>query len=137
MSNFETKSDNKREMLAGGMVRSPAGNKPDYTLIRKGPMLQRWAELLTRGAKVYGKNNWLLATTSSDTAARESTKARYLESAARHFEQWLAGDRDEDHAAAVMFNLNGYEHMLDTDRPAVGGVAANLTPGETDVEILP
>lgn len=114
---FETVSSDARVDLAGGMVRSPSDDKIDYTLIRKGPLFKRWAELLARGAKVYGKNNWLLGTKSTDTEARKVTKDRYLESAARHFEQWLAGDRSEDHAAAVMFNMNGYEAMLDTDPP--------------------
>jgi hypothetical protein len=112
---FRTESDDRRENLAGGMVRSPSDGKVDYTLVRKGPLFERWAALLARGAKVYGKNNWLLATESTDAAARDKTKARFAESAARHFEQWLSGDRSEDHAAAVLFNLNGYEHMLDTD----------------------
>ena len=26
-------------------------------------------------------------------------------------EQWLAGESDEDHAAAIIFNLNGAEHV--------------------------
>jgi hypothetical protein len=36
---------------------------------------------------------------------------RFRESAARHFVQWMNGERDEDHAAAVVFNLNGYEYV--------------------------
>lgn len=115
VAEFETKADDKREQLAGGMVRSPSTGKPDYTLIRKGPLFERWAALLSRGAVVYGKNNWMLALASTDIAEREKTKERYRESAARHFEQWLRGDRDEDHAAAIVFNLNGLEAMLDTD----------------------
>jgi hypothetical protein len=35
---------------------------------------------------------------------------RFRMSAARHFEQWLRGDTDEDHAAAVFFNINGAEY---------------------------
>jgi len=115
---FETKSDDKREQLANGMVRSPAGDKVDWTLIRKGPMYRRWAELLNRGAKIYGKNNWMQALLSTDRDAREKTKERFKESAARHFEQWLNGERDEDHAAQTLFNLNGYEAMLETDHLA-------------------
>lgn len=115
---FRTESDDRRENLAGGMVRSPSDGKVDYTLVRKGPLFERWAALLARGAKVYGKNNWLLAMESTDVEARNKTKARFAESASRHFEQWLSGDRSEDHAAAVLFNLNGFEHMLDTDGAA-------------------
>lgn len=117
MAEFETKSDDQREQLAGGMVRSPAGDKQDWTLIRKGPLLKRWVALLSRGARVYGKNNWLKALLSTVKADRDKTKERFQESAARHFEQWINGDRDEDHAAAVIFNMNGYEAMLETDPP--------------------
>lgn len=112
---FETKDSGKRIDLANGMVRDTADNKPDYMLVRKGPLFQRWAELLSRGAKKYGKNNWHKSVTSNPGDAREATRARWLESAARHFEQWLAGDRSEDHAAAVIFNMNGYEAMREHD----------------------
>jgi hypothetical protein len=36
---------------------------------------------------------------------------RFRASAVRHFVQWLQGATDEDHAAAVIFNLNGYEYV--------------------------
>lgn len=127
MAEFETKSDDQREQLAGGMVRSPAGDKQDWTLIRKGPLLKRWVALLSRGARVYGKNNWLKALLSTVKADRDKTKERFQESAARHFEQWINGDRDEDHAAAVIFNMNGYEAMLETD-PAIVQLQRNAMP---------
>jgi hypothetical protein len=41
-------------------------------------------------------------------------KAEYLrfkESALRHFIQWIDGNVDEDHAAAVLFNINGAEYI--------------------------
>jgi hypothetical protein len=113
---FVTVADDKRETLAGGMVRSPSGNKTKWHLVSRGPMLERWAELLTRGAIVYGADNWMQALKETDLVKRHETKERFVESAARHFNQWLQGDRKEDHAAAVIFNLNGYEAMLATDR---------------------
>ncbi len=112
---FETKATGEKEELANGMVRSPSGTKPNWLLVTKGPLLKRWMELLGRGAVVYGPNNWTLALTATNLAERAKTKERYRESAARHFMQWLNGDRDEDHAAGVVFNLNGYEAMLETD----------------------
>jgi hypothetical protein len=74
-------------------------------------MLKRWTVHLTKGAEKYpevapGVSNWTLA----DGAAEYH---RFRESAARHFEQWLNGDRDEDHAAAVFFNINGAEYVLE------------------------
>ena len=67
-------------------------------------MLKRWAELMTRGAEKYDDDNWMKANSMAEYT-------RFRQSAARHFEQWLAGDRDEDHAAGVIFNINGAEYV--------------------------
>jgi len=112
---FITKTSDTKEQLAGGMVRSTSEGKTLFHLVTRGPMLRRWAELLTRGAKVYGADNWMLALKATDPVERQKTKDRYQESAFRHFIQFMEGDRTEDHAAAVIFNLNGYEAMLATD----------------------
>jgi hypothetical protein len=105
---FVVKDSGAREEYASGMVRDTQDGKPDFLLVRSGPMLERWAEHLTKGAAKYGLDNWTLA--SSEEELR-----RFRSSAARHFEQWLAGDRDEDHAAAVFFNVNASEYVLDKD----------------------
>lgn len=101
---FVVKDSGARQSYASGMVRDTQEGKADFLLIRSGPMLERWAEHLTKGAVKYGPDNWTLA--CSDEELR-----RFRASAARHFEQWLAGDRDEDHAAAVFFNLNAAEYV--------------------------
>lgn len=62
--------------------------------------LKRVAELMTRGAEKYGEWNW---TKGKDQEVHD----RYLRSADRHFKQYLMGERTEDHAAALYFNLNG------------------------------
>lgn len=103
---FVTKDSGKREAFDSGMVRDTEAGKTDYTLIFDGPMLDRWAEHMTRGAQKYAARNWM-------QAAGERELNRFLRSAARHFRQWLRGDRDEDHAAAVIFNINGYEYVRD------------------------
>lgn len=113
---FETKDSGQRQDLANGMVRDVADDKPDWTLLLDGPLLRRWCELLQRGAKKYGKRNWTRCLTANPGDSRDQTKARFLESAFRHFMQWVQGDRDEDHAAAVVFNMNGYEAMLETEK---------------------
>ncbi len=100
------KDSGKREVFEGGMVRDTTEGKVDYLLMRDGPMFQRWAVLLTDGAKKYEKRNWMLA-------AGVPELNRALESAARHFEQWLRGDTDEDHAAAVFFNINEAEYIAE------------------------
>jgi len=101
---FIIKDSGKREEFASGMVRDTSGNKIDYTLIFDGPMLERWAIHLTNGAKKYAKRNWM-------KAAGDAELERFKESALRHFIQWLRGERDEDHAAAVIFNINGVEYV--------------------------
>jgi len=115
MSEFVTKTDGSITPLAGGMVRSDASGKIDYTLAFDGPLFERFAALLSRGAKIYGARNWMKAGVDTDPAAREATKQRYVQSFMRHAMSWLKGERDEDHAAACVFNLNGYEYMLQTD----------------------
>lgn len=112
---FVTKDSGQRENLANGMVRDTTEGKTDYTLVLDGPLIERYAQLLTRGAAKYGKRNWCKAFASTDKTAREATKERFRESAFRHFMQWINGDRSEDHAAAVIFNMNGLEAMLATD----------------------
>lgn len=113
---YETKTTAEK-LVEGTMVRSPDTGKTDYALVYRGPMLRRWAELLSRGAVVYGADNWLEGLREADPAIRTRIKRRYKKSASRHFWQWMMGMRDEDHAAAVYFNLNGYEAMLWTDNP--------------------
>jgi len=101
---FIVKDSGKRESYESGMVRDTAEGKIDYSLVYDGPMLKRWAEHLTKGAKKYAVRNWMKAT-------GEAELERFRESAARHFAQWMEGEVDEDHAAAVLFNINGYEYV--------------------------
>lgn len=101
---FVIKDSGKREQFSSGMVRDISGNKTDYTLILDGPMFERWAIHLTNGAKKYAKRNWM-------KAAGEEEYNRFKESALRHLIQWFHGERDEDHAAAVFFNINGAEYV--------------------------
>lgn len=103
---FTVKDSGRREDFASGMRRDVEDDKPDYTLIRKGPLFRRWAEHLTKGARKYGRHNWTLACSDEEME-------RFQRSASRHFEQWIDGERDEDHAAAVIFNLNAYEYVRD------------------------
>lgn len=105
-SSFIVKDSGKRQEFAGGMVRDVTEGKIDYTLCLDGPMFERWAEHMTKGASKYSKRNWMLA---QDEAVYE----RARESALRHFIAWLKNIRDEDHAAAVYFNINLAEYVRD------------------------
>jgi Domain of unknown function (DUF5664) len=102
--NFTTKDSGKREEFTSGMVRDTQEGKSNIALVYSGPMLERWAGVLTRGAVKYAVDNWMKAN-------GEAELRRFRESAARHFFQWMNGQTDEDHAAAVFFNINGAEYV--------------------------
>jgi hypothetical protein len=107
-----------------GMVRDTSEGKTNYLLIRFGPMLRRWAAHLTKGEAKYpppeiGVPNWTLA-------AGQEELQRFRESACRHFEQWLAGETDEDHAAAVLFNINGAEFVRERLEASGDGASSRL-----------
>lgn len=104
----------ERKEFASGMVRDTDTNKTYWALVASGPMLRRWAVHLTGGARKYARDNWMLA-------SGEEELARFRESAFRHFIQWYYGETDEDHAAAVYFNINGAEFVkekLESSKPA-------------------
>ena len=113
MSRFEVKDSGKREEFEGGMVRDTEEGKVDYSTILNGPMFERWAAHLTKAEKKYndvapGVPNWTLARGTKEYV-------RFKKSALRHFIQWFRGDCDEDHAAAVFFNINGAEYLRGKD----------------------
>jgi hypothetical protein len=90
---FTTKDSGKREEFASGAVRDVQADKPRYDLIPpKG--LRRVADLYARGAVKYEEMNWRKGMPSS----------RIMASLLRHVEAYRAGDRTEDHLAAICFN---------------------------------
>ena len=102
---FVVKDSGARQEFASGMKRDTTEGKVDYTLVFDGPLFERLAQHLTKGAVKYEKRNWMKAA-SLDEADR------FKQSAVRHFIQWFRGDRDEDHFSAAVFNMNGYEYVL-------------------------
>lgn len=101
---FKTKDSGERQQFESGMQRDVQTGKVRYDLALDGPLFQRYAELMTRGAEKYSARNWM-------KAAGDEELERFRASAVRHFIQWYKGDTDEDHAAAVVFNLNGAEYV--------------------------
>ena len=106
---FVIKDSGERKQFESGMVRDVTTGKVEYGRVLDGPMFERWAVHLTKGATKYpdvrpGVANWTLANGPAELA-------RFKESALRHFIQWYRGDNDEDHAAAVFFNINGHEYV--------------------------
>lgn len=106
---YETKDSGERVEYSSGMHRDVTDGKPDFSLILADvpyseQMLTRWAKLMERGATKYGRRNWQLARTDEEIE-------RFKASAFRHFVQWITDENDEDHAAAVMFNINAAEFV--------------------------
>ena len=106
---FTIKDSGKRAKFASGMVRDTSEGKIRYRRCFDGPMFKRWAEHLSKGAIKYpdvspGVANWTLAKSEVECQ-------RFRESAVSHFIDWYYGKLDEDHAAALFFNVNGLEYV--------------------------
>lgn len=107
---FITKDSGTRKEYDSGMRRDAVTGKPMFDLVIPEGMpynqtlLNRWAKLMGRGAEKYGNRNWELADSQEELD-------RFKASAFRHFMQWFSGEIDEDHAAAVMFNINAAEFL--------------------------
>ena len=101
---FEIKDSGDRKTFDSGMVRDTAEGKTDYTLAYDGPMFERYAIHLTKGAVKYAARNWMKANSYAELD-------RAKQSLARHYIQYQRGDVDEDHAAAIMFNINLIEYI--------------------------
>jgi len=108
--NFITKDSGTRQEYKSGMRRDLQDNKPRYDLLiplgSGDNLLKRWAELMERGMTKYGYRNWELANS-------EEELIRFKASAWRHFVQAMSGEEDEDHFAAVCFNLNAIIFLQD------------------------
>lgn len=112
MSEFITKDSGARQEFETGMKRDSQAGKPRYDLIPPKP-LKRLAELYARGAVKYDEWNW----------SQGSPYSRFIASALRHLFQYVMGERDEDHLAAVCFNVMalmhfdevGMDHLNDLD----------------------
>lgn len=108
---FHVLDSGKRAQFASGMVRDTNEGKARFDLLMPlgvpfgDQFFTRVANHLAAGAVKYDARNW-------EQAAGDEEIARFKESAFRHFVQWISGDRTEDHAAAVVFNLLAAETTL-------------------------
>ena len=111
---FEIKDSGERKEFESGMVRDIGRLKARFFRVLAGSMLRRWAEHLHKGQVKYpdvspGVANWTLA-------KGEEELQRFKESAFDHMIDWLEGKEDEDHGAAVFFNINGAEYVKEVIR---------------------
>jgi Domain of unknown function (DUF5664) len=104
MTNYEIKDSGERKEYASGMVRDTQDGKAMFTyLFADGipydeQFITRCALHMTKGFIKYGHRNWERANSAEEVE-------RFRASAMRHLIMWACGMRDEDHAAAVVFNL--------------------------------
>lgn len=107
-SSYTTKDSGVRAEFASGMVRDTEAGKARFDLLFPlgipygQQILTRFAELMERGAVKYEERNW-------EKADGQVEYDRMKRSALRHMIQWFVGETDEDHAAAVMFNIMAAE----------------------------
>lgn len=143
MTTYETKDSGVHQEYESGMRRDSQDGKPRFDLIRtklqpyEEQMVYRYAMLLARGAAKYDARNW------EDGCGQEELD-RAKASLLRHTEQLVAGETDEDHAAAVWFNTQAIEYFrwrlqakkrkrngsAKRRRKAAAKVAATLTDSE-------
>jgi hypothetical protein len=93
---YTTRDSGEREVMETGSQRDTREGKGRFDLIPPFA-LQRLAGLYERGAAKYGDRNWELGQSST----------RFYDSCMRHLVNYMAGDREEDHLAAVMWNAVG------------------------------
>jgi len=97
----ELKDSGKRENFPTGAIREPNDGRGRYDLIS--PIaLRELAIHYERGAEKYMDRNW----------EKGLPLSRHLNSALRHLQNFLAGDRTEDHLSACVFNCFAITHVL-------------------------
>jgi len=92
VSEFVTDDNHKKCTFPTGAKRNDATGKGAYDDFSPLAM-QRVAELLERGASIYGSLNY----------AKGMPMKRTLQSILRHTYQYLSGCRKEDHLSAIIF----------------------------------
>lgn len=96
---FVTKDSGAREQWETGSRRDSREGKGRFDLISP-VALRRLAQLYERGAAKYGDRNW----------ERGQPLSRFLDSAERHLNDYLDGDRSEDHIIACAWNCFAFVH---------------------------
>lgn len=91
---FVVKDSGQREVYDTGANRDVEDNKPRPDLVSTA-FIWRLAEHMRKAIPKYGEGNWLKGISSM----------RMARSALRHLMQYMLGHRDEDHLAAVAFNV--------------------------------
>lgn len=97
---YNLKDSGERQEFSTGARRDIQKGKGYYYLISPF-MLERLAKWLEKGAQKYGERNWELGMPFS----------RFVDSAFRHLVKFMLGMEDEDHLAAIIFNIMAIIHF--------------------------
>lgn len=100
----DQEADN-RALFSTGAVRSKDADDLRYDLIPPGP-LKRLARRYAIGAAKYGDHNWLRGFPAGDV----------FKHLMKHLEAYRAGDREDDHLAAVAWGVFALMHYESTGR---------------------
>lgn len=111
---FTIKDSGERQKYSTGAVRQPSKGKGRFDLI-PAYALKRLAIHYENGAAKYSDDNW----------RKGMHTKRFMESALRHLNDYLDGNREEDHLSAAVFNIFG---IIETQEM----IRRNLVPKEFD-----
>jgi hypothetical protein len=104
----EVKDSGNRETFETGSHRDTRAGKGRYDLLSP-YVMERDAKHMENGAVKYGDRNW----------EKGQPLSRYIDSAIRHIQKYMMGQRDEDHLAAARWNIGALmhtEHMIQLGR---------------------
>lgn len=109
---YKIKDSGQREEYSSGAMRDTEEGKLDWSnlFVHFEPMGTRYVQHMTKGREKYpdpepGVPNWTLFEATPEMLART------LRSFDRHVKAYRMGLTDEDHAAAIIFNLNLAERI--------------------------
>jgi Domain of unknown function (DUF5664) len=95
----DLKDSGERQRFQSGAVRDTAANKPLLELLPPWSLFA-WGWIMAAGAKKYAARNW----------EQGMPISRYLSSAQRHIQAYMAGLRDEPHLWQALWNIGGAVH---------------------------
>ncbi len=121
MNNFKIQDSGNRREFDTGAVRDIDDSKPRPDFISPF-MLMRVGEHLAKGANKYGDRNW----------EKGMPFSVYIASTMRHLLKYMMGWRDEDHLAAIIFNVGAIIHFEETGRTELDDLPKYNKGGDKD-----
>ncbi|MEU7318444.1 hypothetical protein [Streptomyces sp. NPDC007083] len=101
---FPTKDSGSRDEHSPGMQREPDGDRPGFNLLVP-EAVSYDHHLLTCCPALMARSSVTCSPGNCERADSPAKVKRTRTIALRHSIRWMSGERDEDHAAAVVFNI--------------------------------